>query len=276
MCPRGKKLFTGTGGLLEKHKVVAHCLLIETDDGLVLVDTGFGTADVRGESGIPGPVKAMLAAELRIEETAIEQVKAMGRDPADVRHIIATHLDVDHAGGLTDFPAAKVHLHKPELDFAQSSDVRARLRYIKKQLAPGIDWKTHEVEGDTWFGFESVKPLPGLGDDIALVPLGGHSVGHSGVAVRTGDGWLLHAGDTFFYRGEIETPARSTPGWRTFQNVNGHDRKARLRNQERVQELQREHGQEVRIICSHDPEMFDRPSAVSDERRSSAPSTTRG
>ncbi|WP_373317754.1 MBL fold metallo-hydrolase [Planotetraspora silvatica] len=28
----------------------------------------------------------------------------MGYDPADVRHIVVTHLDVDHCGGLPDFP----------------------------------------------------------------------------------------------------------------------------------------------------------------------------
>src|SRR3546814_15732883 len=28
----------------------------------------------------------------------------------DVRHIIITHLDFDHAGGIEDFPAAAVHL----------------------------------------------------------------------------------------------------------------------------------------------------------------------
>ena len=40
--------------------------------------------------------------------------RALGLDPRDVRHIVVTHLDLDHAGGLADFPDAKVHLHARE------------------------------------------------------------------------------------------------------------------------------------------------------------------
>lgn len=257
MCPHGRRAFEGRGGLTETSRIVAHCLVVESDEGLIVVDTGFGTGDVADPGRLGRPFRALARPNPTIAETALSQIDAMGRDPADVRHVIVTHLDLDHAGGLSDFPQAKVHLHKPELDFAQSSDIRARIRYIHDQWAHGPDWAPHEVAGETWFGFESVAPLPGLGDEVALVPLYGHSAGHAGIAVKTGDGWLLHAGDAFFYRGEIETPARSTPGWRLFQNINNHDRKARFHNQERLQELHREHGGEVRIVCSHDPVLFD-------------------
>ena len=46
LCPHGRRLLAGEGGLLEPATVVCHCLLIETDDGLVLVDTGFGVEDL--------------------------------------------------------------------------------------------------------------------------------------------------------------------------------------------------------------------------------------
>ncbi|WP_223281445.1 MBL fold metallo-hydrolase [Streptomyces antnestii] len=39
-------------------------------------------------------------------ETAVRQVAALGYDIEDVRHIVLTHLDLDHAGGLRDFPPA--------------------------------------------------------------------------------------------------------------------------------------------------------------------------
>lgn len=42
LCPRGRRLINGEGGLLEKGHTVCHCLAIESGDGLVLVDTGFG------------------------------------------------------------------------------------------------------------------------------------------------------------------------------------------------------------------------------------------
>jgi hypothetical protein len=36
-----------------------------------------------------------------------------------------------------------------------------------------------------------------------------------------------------------------------------HDTKARFENLERLQELQRDHGDEVTLICSHDAKMLD-------------------
>jgi glyoxylase-like metal-dependent hydrolase (beta-lactamase superfamily II) len=193
-----------------------------------------------------------------VTETAVRQVEAMGLDPKDVRNIVSTHLDVDHAGGLGDFPEAEVHLFGPELPAALHPSLRDRLRYVSEQWAHGPNWVPHTVEGDSWFGFESVKVLPDLDAEIALVPLLGHSTGHTGVAVKTGDGWLLHAGDAFFHRGEMETPRNCPPAWELFQTITETDRKTRHSNQERLRELVRDHSDEVTVICSHDPKMLDR------------------
>ena len=162
----------------------------------------------------------------------------MGRDPADVRHIIVTHLDLDHAGGLGDFPEAKVHVFAPELEIAQKPPLPEKARYVQKQWAHGPDWVSHEVAGDTWFGFESVKPIEGLGDEVALVPLVGHSKGHSGIAVKGPGGWMLHCGDAYFFHGEVETPRRVTPGFRAFENITNWKRGPRMHNLGRLQELQ--------------------------------------
>ena len=89
-----------------------------------------------------------------------------------------------------------------------------------------------------------------------MIPLPGHTAGHCGVAINTPDGWLLHCGDAFFFAGEIETPPRCPPGLRFFQTLNQHDGKARHRNQERLRELQRVHGDDVTLLCSHDPQML--------------------
>ena len=235
----------------------AHCLLIESSDGLVLVDTGFGTGDIADPKRLGQPFRAMMRPELNESETAVSQVRAMGRDPADVRHIVVTHLDLDHAGGLSDFPQAKVHVFAPELEIAQNPPLVEKARYIQEQWAHGPDWVSHAVDGDTWFGFESVKPIDGLGDDVALVPLVGHSKGHSGVAVRGSGGWMLHCGDAYFFNAEVETPRRVTPGFRAFENITQWKRGPRMRNLERLQELRRDHGSEVELFCSHDPETFD-------------------
>jgi hypothetical protein len=46
LCPRGGKLFGGSGGPLSPTPMCCHCLLIESDDGLILVDAGLGVEDV--------------------------------------------------------------------------------------------------------------------------------------------------------------------------------------------------------------------------------------
>jgi glyoxylase-like metal-dependent hydrolase (beta-lactamase superfamily II) len=253
MCPRGARLLAGEGGLLEPATLVAHCLLIEASGELVLVDTGYGTADCADPKRLGQPFRALIRPTCQVGETAVRQVEALGRDPRDVRHVIATHLDIDHAGGLGDFPEAKVHVFAPELAAAMSPPLRERGRYIPAHWEHGPNWVEHQVDGDSWFGFESVRLLPELDLEIAMVPLVGHSAGHVGVAVRTGNGWLLHCGDAFFFRGEIETPRRCPPGLKAFQSITQHDGRARHHNQERLRELARTRGGEVRLVCSHDP-----------------------
>ena len=258
LCPRGARLIDGQGGLLAPAKMVAHCLLIEAGGSLVLVDTGFGTGDVANPKRLGQPFRVALQPRPSMAETAIRQVEGLGLDPADVRHIVVTHLDLDHAGGLGDFPEAEVHLFGPELAAAKSPPLLERARYVKAQWAHGPRWAEHEVAGDRWFGFESVRLLEDLDAEIALVPLVGHSIGHTGVAVRSGEGWLLHCGDAYFHHTEVESPHSCPAALRAFQTIVGHDAKARRPNQERLRELAREHRDEVHLFCSHSPVELER------------------
>lgn len=256
MCPRGARLLAGRGGLLEPTKLIAHCLLVESGGSLVLVDTGFGLGDAQDPKRLGQPFRALVRPVIEEAETAARQIAALGLDPADVRDVAVTHLDVDHAGGLGDFPGARVHVFAPELEAAKDPPLRERTRYRSAQWAHGPDWHQHEVDGDTWFGFESVRLLPELDVEVAMVPLLGHTAGHTGIAVKEDGNWLLHCGDAYFHRGEVLTPPSCPSGLRVFQKLNEHDGKARVRNQGRLRELARDHGDEVRLICSHDPELL--------------------
>jgi glyoxylase-like metal-dependent hydrolase (beta-lactamase superfamily II) len=252
MCPRGARLIAGEGGLLAEARLVCHCLLIEGAEGLVLIDTGFGLDDVRSPRQLGAPFRALVRPRLSAPETAISQIRELGLQPGDVRHIVATHLDLDHAGGLPDFPDAEVHLLGRELDAAMSPGWRERARYVATHWAHGPRWVQHEVGGEDWFGFDSVRVLPGSDAEVLLIPLPGHTLGHTGVAVKLADRWLLHCGDAYFHHGEVRTPPHCPPGLRGFQALNQLDGAARRQNQERLRELAERHAADVELICSHD------------------------
>jgi len=260
-CPRPKRLLAGRGGWLEPARLVAHCLLIEAGDGLVLVDTGLGTPEADDPNLIPFLTRLAIAPRPAMAETAIRQIEALGLDPGDVTHVIPTHLDFDHAGGLPDFPAAQVHVHAAELAAASDPPLPERLRYMQVQWAHGPKWVEHSAWGEQWFGFESVRPIEGIDAEIALIPLLGHSSGHCGVAVKDERGWLLHCGDAYFTASEVATPHSCPAGLSIFETVMGTDGKARRANQERLRELARDHGDEVRLICSHDESELERERA---------------
>lgn len=257
----GGALFDGLSGRPFGH-LVCHCLLIETDAGLVLVDTGFGTRDVRDPSRLPLFFRLLNNIQLLPEETAVHQVRRLGFRPEEVRHIIISHLDFDHAGGIEDFPNATVHLMAREHRAAVNHDggIHGDRRYQLRQWDEVRHWQFYrEDRGERWMGFDAVRDLEGLPPEILLIPLAGHTRGHAGVAIREDSGnWLFYAADAYFYRGEVGAPERRcTPGLRFYQRMMDTDRPARIRNQARVRRLSLERAGEVRIFCAHDAVEFD-------------------
>jgi len=255
MCPVGGRLWDGVSRG-PTAQLVCHCLLVETDaSGLVLVDTGFGSRDVEDPYGRLSPLFIHMN-RIRLEHryTALAEVTSRGFSPRDVRHIVLTHLDFDHAGGLEDFPEATVHVLQPEAEAAERRDgfIRRR-RYRPEQWDEVGHWSFYDRGGERWFGFDAVRGLAGLPPEILMIPLPGHSAGHAGVAIDTPDGWLLNAGDAYFYRREMDAEPTCTPGLAAYQRLMEEDRPTRLRNQERLRALANSRRSNVRIFCSHDP-----------------------
>src|SRR5947208_349294 len=94
LCPRPARLINGSGGWLAPGRMVCHCLLAETKAGLLLVDTGFGTADMADPHlRLTRQFVALTAPRLDRADTALAQLAVRGLDARAVRHIAATHLD---------------------------------------------------------------------------------------------------------------------------------------------------------------------------------------
>lgn len=262
LCPVGGMLMDGRSESLLRAHLVCHCLLVEAGRHLVLIDTGFGLRDVAApESRLSPFFLAQLRPQLDESQTAVRQIQRLGFDPRDVRHIVLTHLDFDHAGGLDDFPCATVHLLAAERDAALAQRTALdRNRFRPQQWSTRGQWRGYVPdEGERWFGFECVRDLEGLPPEILLVPLIGHTLGHAGVAVEADEGWLLHAGDAYFYHQEMDVDHPGcTPGLRAYQWMMEKDRGMRLWNQARLRDLKARHGGEVELFCAHDAREFER------------------
>ena len=258
-CPLGGALMDGeTIGL--RGRLTLHCLLLELPDRLVLVDTGFGLNDVASpRTRLSLFFRVLTSPEFRDEMTAIRQIERLGFTASDVSDIVLTHLDFDHAGGLDDFPNARVHLMLAEQQaaFAQAT-VMDRQRYRPQQWGTRANWIGYESGGEPWFGFSTVRGLKGLPPEILFVPMKGHTLGHAGIAIDGDDGWLLYAGDAYFYHAEMHLDhPHCTPGLRFYQWMLEKDREARLENQHLLRELKRSQDGKVRVFSAHDVREFE-------------------
>ncbi len=238
-------------------RVVSHCILIETNNGLVLIDTGIGLDDMIDPARL-GFMHKVNRPRLDENETAIRQIQKLGFNSEDVQHIIMTHLDLDHAGGLPDFPHAKIHVLQSEYEAAMNPHgFKERGRYRKAHWAHLPNWTLYSEDySELWFEFNAIKKLRGLPPGIVLIRLPGHSRGHCGVAIKTSNGWLLHAGDTFYYHKQMDENPITTFGVKMFQRFAHFDHKQALQTKVKLRTIVLENSK-LKVICSHDTFKFE-------------------
>lgn len=234
-------------------KASCHCLLLETEKGLVLVDTGIGMKDVQNPEGRINPeVIANAGFQFHEALTAVRQLEKMGFAPDSVRHIVLSHLDNDHTGGISDFPNAVVHVAKEEYEaFRQGS-----YRYSPRHLEHNPELQLYTDSTETWYGFEARSlVIPGL-EDHYLIPLFGHTKGHCGVAVPDGDKWLFYVGDAYYLRAELETSPHPVDA---LAAMSAEDDTTRRHSLQKIRMLMQAHAQEIEIFGYHDFGEFKEP-----------------
>jgi glyoxylase-like metal-dependent hydrolase (beta-lactamase superfamily II) len=168
--------------------------------GVVLVDTGFHASVAVDAKKNLGPVLGRIFnTTMGQSEGAPDQLRARGMDPRDVRFVVMTHLHVDHASGVAQFPDATFIVTQREWESASEGPKLTR-GYVPRQFDHAFDWRTvdFDEEGVSSFaGFGRTLDLFGDGS-VRLCYTPGHTLGHMSVVVRLRDGEFLIAADAAY------------------------------------------------------------------------------
>ncbi len=176
------------------------CLLIDTGEHKVLVDTGAGHLADHAAGIFPG-----LDHSTSTSGHLTASLKAAGVNPGDIDTVIITHGHPDHLGGTVDdngqlqFPNARYFMSRAEWEFWMSPNAEATMMpamvHIARHNLDPIEDRVTLVED----GFEIV---PG----VRALDAAGHTVGHMGVVVESEGQRLIHLCDCCLHALQTEHP----------------------------------------------------------------------
>ena len=189
----------GAGGAVPP-AIPIHAFLLDTPEGKILFDTGCAPDGMEGawpaemckNPFIPGP-----------DGSLVRRLEQIGTDPAEIRWVVASHLHLDHAGGLHFFPNAEVLVQKDELERVMA-DYKNGTLGIFHQLCDIHNWEKAAVR---WRPVEE-KELT-LCPGVTVLDLGpGHSYGMLGMLVELECGNFLLVADAVYSRAHYGPPAQ--------------------------------------------------------------------
>ena len=177
-------------------RLAMRTLLIEHDDGLVLVDSGLGNKETQKFLDIYGIENAGADGRTALEDALAE----LGHRPEDVKVVVSTHLHFDHAGGNTfivpddaerrvqpTFPNARYVAHRREYAYAAHANERTTASYFPHNYAPLIEsGQMQMIDGPAG------TVVPGV--RVMVTP--GHTPWHMSVLLESAGEGLLFPADT--------------------------------------------------------------------------------
>jgi glyoxylase-like metal-dependent hydrolase (beta-lactamase superfamily II) len=167
------------------------CLLVEHEDGLVMLDTGAGNKENEKFLDIYGIENAGAGGRTMLEDGIL----AAGFTPEDVTHVINTHLHFDHGGGNTfvdgdgvvrpSFPRARYYVQRGEVAYATHTNERTAASYFSRNFEPlRQSGQLELLDGEA-------EVLPG----VAVLHTPGHVPWHQSIRLESDGEVALYLGD---------------------------------------------------------------------------------
>lgn len=221
-----------------------NCLLIESGDDLVLVDTGIGD---KGDEKF----RSMFALEEGAPRLP-ESIRRAGYELGDVTHVVLTHLHFDHCGWnarerggsmVPTFPKARYWLERGEVEHARNPNERDRASYTPVNWEPLFDAGVAEVFDDEASPAAGVRVVKAAGHnrDMCIVLIDGGSGGESGG--ESGD-------KAVFWADLVPTAAHVSYPW-----IMGYDLYPMTTLENKKRWLPRAAAEGWLCVFEHDPEM---------------------
>jgi N-acyl homoserine lactone hydrolase len=215
--------------------------------GPFLVDTGLHSSVAAKPAANLGRIAARFAKpRLDPDETLPAQLRARGVDPREIGLVVMTHLHLDHASGMAEFPRATFVLTDSEW-LSATTDRRPLARgYRPEQYDYVFDYRTVSYAGagiTSYSSFGHTFDLFGDGS-VRLASTPGHTVGHQSVICRLRDRDFVIAGDAIYTIGQLaDAPLAPRP-------IDPHTYRRSLQE---LRLFHRQYPQAV-IVPGHDPE----------------------
>jgi N-acyl homoserine lactone hydrolase len=184
-------------------------LLEHSGVGPMLIDSGLHASVAAKPAASLGRVGSLAFRDLQMDagQALPAQLRDRGVDPARVATVVMTHMHVDHASGISEFPHATFVVSRAEWDAAAT---QGRMHgYVPRQFDHAFDYRLLDfdatgAEGPGSFsGFARSFDLFGDGS-VRAVYTPGHTRGHMSVVVRTAGGEVLVAGDAIYLRRSLD------------------------------------------------------------------------
>lgn len=228
----------------ERYNPVFAYLVRHPDKGPLLLDTGLHHSFAESRFGNFGPLLGSLVRGRSAPGKDVRsQLRGAGIAPQDVRHILLSHLHLDHPSGLPYFagiPGVKVYV-----DAAELAEARAPLGFLKgyvKRHLDGIEFQGIPY-GPAVPPFRGVCDLFGDGSVFA-VRTAGHTAGHASVVLNAMDGPILLTFDAVHRKANVDEGVPPSG-----------DYEGALASVQDIESFLREFP-ETRVIYGHDPDQL--------------------